>query len=531
MTCPNDLSLSIYCDGEASQEEAARIALHLGRCGVCRALGAQLRTENIAVGAAFQTAIPASPAWSWVLRLLVGAVVFVPLGFEALVKWSPSLPTSLGWVLSWGTASVLLSATRAWGSIGSDGLLLAFVGFSTTCTAFVALLLLLAWRRSGVLRAVAVAFLLCLGVFFPSRAQALTLRNAEGSTIEVGAHEVVVDTMFLSGKKVLISGVVDGDVFVAAERVEVQGTVRGNLFVVAQATEVSGTVEGAFFVGGQDVELLGRAQGGIYAVGENVFLNETSQVTKSAYLSGESIRTRGRVGRELVFAAARVTLMGEVEHSVTGFSGRFSLADGARVGGDLHVVVPAQDASVVHSGARVEGQTTVRVDESDDEEAAWTSRLVLVLLHVLAVLSMASVISALFPALTPRAPTSSLAALKAMGVGFVVLVATPVVIVLLALTLVGLPLAGVVLGGYGLLLFLASVVVASFVADYVPWPEQLPSLLRVGLTLIALLSVFQIPVVGGGISFLVMLLGMGAIVQQCRALYLHQGARAEAAEV
>ena len=46
MSCPDELTLSIYADGELPEARARRVAAHLEGCASCRALVASLEQEN-----------------------------------------------------------------------------------------------------------------------------------------------------------------------------------------------------------------------------------------------------------------------------------------------------------------------------------------------------------------------------------------------------------------------------------------------------------------------------------------------------
>ena len=47
MSCPTELTLSIYADGELPEDEAHRIVAHLEACATCSALFTALEHENV----------------------------------------------------------------------------------------------------------------------------------------------------------------------------------------------------------------------------------------------------------------------------------------------------------------------------------------------------------------------------------------------------------------------------------------------------------------------------------------------------
>ena len=105
-------------------------------------------------------------------------------------------------------------------------------------------------------------------------------------------------------------------------------------------------------------------------------------------------------------------------------------------------------------------------------------------------------------------------ALLAGGVGLVTLVATPIIAVLIALTVIGLPI-----GIFGLLLwmvgvYIAKVAVAQFVSARIVGvtdkPRHYALTLALGLALV--IVVVNLPFVGGLFNFVLTVLGLGVLV-------------------
>jgi hypothetical protein len=193
------------------------------------------------------------------------------------------------------------------------------------------------------------------------------------------------------------------------------------------------------------------------------------------------------------------------------------------VGGDFHVTVPAEDAAEIDEGATVAGETIVDVDEELDHERRaflYPGFYVGVLAKAFALLLMGLLLVTFFPSLRPSAPESSGEVLRDMGIGFVALLATPVAVVLVALTVIGIPIALVVAAVYGLLLFVSTLVVADFAGQRLPIGDERRVFLRTALALLVILFVVEIPFIGGGLHFLVLIFGFGCLVMHLRNLYM-----------
>jgi hypothetical protein len=133
------------------------------------------------------------------------------------------------------------------------------------------------------------------------------------------------------------------------------------------------------------------------------------------------------------------------------------------------------------------------------------------------------VAAALFVLLLPRFMAEAAAAigrkpLASLGLGLAILVCVPFVAVVLVITIIGIPLALLLMALYLLVLFLGWVTSALFVAQrglQTLRPGRPATrgwqLLALLLGLIALWLVKQIPLVGGLVGLLVLLVGIGAL--------------------
>jgi cytoskeletal protein CcmA (bactofilin family) len=398
-------------------------------------------------------------------------------------------------------------------------MLVSFAGFVGTSCLVVAALGALTLRRHAWVGA-SIAAIVLVGVMAPC-AHAAEVRNKEDATVQIAADESIDDTVFLSGKTVIVAGVVDGDVFAAAERVEVTGTVRGNLYCAGETLSVSGVVAGNVHAVGKSVEINAQISGSAFLAGQNVTLAEAGAVSHDAYLAGELLRVKGHVGRGLYFGGQGMEISGSIARSVRGGAKRFAVSAGGSIGGDVHVTVPAADAAQIDSGAQVNGETTIDVKvETEDRPFAAFGFYLGVVARTLALLLLGLLLAALFPTLVPATPRTSLEALRNIGIGFVVAVATPVALLIVAMTVIGIPIAigaGLV---YALLMYLSTLVVAYFAAQWALHPAGWRAVLWTGLGLLVILLVVEIPVVGPGLSFLVHLFGVGCLVMHLRGRFV-----------
>ena len=141
-----------------------------------------------------------------------------------------------------------------------------------------------------------------------------------GQEVDVPAGETVQGDLIASAGTVRIDGRVDGDLVATGGRVTVAGTVTGDVLAAAGTTTISGQVDGDVRLASGRALVEGR-------VGEDLLIG-AGQAT---------VASGARVGGDLIFGAGRMQMNGAVAGSVVGSTGNYSRA--GSVGGSERVTV------------------------------------------------------------------------------------------------------------------------------------------------------------------------------------------------
>jgi len=307
--------------------------------------------------------------------------------------------------------------------------------------------------------------------------------SRSGGTVTVGPDETVDGDLQAFGGTVVVEGTVTGDVEAFAGNVVIDGTVEGDVDASGGNIEIGGTVGGSVNAGGGSVQITDGAQ----------------------------------IGGNLNAGASSVTIGGVVEGNADVGAERITLGPNAQIGGDL-----TYDGELARAdGATVSGS----VSQSDDLQVgpstpgftlpsgAFTIYGVLVNLLAGAVLLVA------FPRFsTAVADEVTDDPLRSGLVGLLALVAIPIVLVALLITIVGIPLSLAGLIAY-LFLVWAGALYGRYAAGR--WllaqagRERRWLALLVGVLGVALLKL--VPILGDLVEAAVVLLGLGALVVSIRA--------------
>ncbi len=527
MSCFPELIYSIYADGELPEEEARQVKLHLATCPRCLALVNALRAENRVLSEMLQETeevpIPAlaRPAWSggivWVAVFLLGAAAGLRAAFRLLQDYSP--PAGAEWLNPFTTDfqwSVFFSGVFYFFQEGAAMLDL----LSTTISAVLFGLLVLVgglWllrRRPATISAL-VMLLLAVGLATP--AQALEVRR--GRTVTLPAGQTVDDTLVAIGETVLIDGTVTGDLIATGSRIVVKGTVQGDAMLCGQTMDVEGTVAGNVYGFGQSLNLRGAVARNGYALTQTFQLHSAARVDQNLLALGKGLSVDGNVGRDVLGYAETADLRGNVGRDLRAYGRRVALLAPARVGGNLTAYVPRKQDLQVDSGATVAGKTETILRAARAPNYLRPGFYFWQAVRLVAALVTGLLFYWLFPSLFAVQLETGGAVLRTMGVGFLVLVATPVAAVLALITLIGLPIGLLALAAWGLGLYLAKILVAYALGQRLlraseGQPRSMAHTLLVGLGIV--IVAVNIPYLGGPIHFLLILLGLGAAFTEVR---------------
>jgi hypothetical protein len=269
----------------------------------------------------------------------------------------------------------------------------------------------------------------------------------------VTADDVVREDLYAVGGRTIVEGVVQGDLIVLTGEVIVTGTVEGDIVgLVGGPVRLGGEVGESVLVAAVSLETTGR-------VGADVsgFVGEArvgGEVGRDVLVTGGEVEVSARVGRDVRSQAWRLIVNGEVGRDIAARVDDMVLGEAARITGD--VTFRASDEARVSPAATVGGALV----QAQVLAPVWAQALTR-LLGWLSVLGFVVAGVALFWVFRGTGPRAVRVARERPGrsalVGLGVLVVPPIVALPLFLTLVGLPVALLILLCWVLGLFLGPI--------------------------------------------------------------------------
>jgi len=385
----------------------------------------------------------------------------------------------------------------------------------------------------------AIILLLSPIVFFSvaRSVSAQTIVNPKKNVI-LSSDQVVNSDYVAAGNSVDIAGTVNGDVYVAAGTVIVDGTVNGDLLAAGGSVAVKGNVTGSVRILGGNMIVTGNIGKNLSTAGGSLTLISTARIAGNIVSAGGMLTLDGFVNKDVRVAGGQIILGNVVGGNVLAYARQFSISPNANIAGDL--TYWTNQKAEIASGAVINGKITQ--NELPKNAASQTrpikfASMVPGLAGFVAFLKIISLVASfivgiIFIKLLPVYSQKVISAVKKgfwknVGIGLLIAIVTPIAIVLLFITVVGMPFAifsGMV---FAIALYLARVfaalVIGQWAIKYFSKNSHLNWSLLIGLIIYAVLS--MIPVLGWIFSAIFTTGGLGAILTEKKQSYIQLRAK------
>jgi hypothetical protein len=312
-------------------------------------------------------------------------------------------------------------------------------------------------------------------------------------------------------------------VFMASESQIVDKPVNGDLMVAGSQVKITSNISGDVYAAGGQVDITGTVGGNLVVVGGNI--NVSGKVTKNIITAGGQIKLSdtAELGGYLLAGGGSVDLNGRFSGPVKIGAGTLSVGDKAVINGDLEADINKSDISQtskilgekkiqIHETKKVEKETlptpSFKYFNYPREVFSFLSKLLILL--VLVKLFAKKIIESN----TKRSLWSNL------GLGLIVLVVTPFLSLMLLISVVGIPLSGIIFSLYLIIISLSKVIASILFGEYISKKAYLKTKNQYLLASVALLLLSiagMIPIAGILVKLFLLLFGLGALSWSLRS--------------
>ncbi len=349
---------------------------------------------------------------------------------------------------------------------------------------------------------------LVLAVFSPAAA----LDTRAGPSARVGQGETVDDDLYLTGGRVSVDGRIRGDLVAIGGLIRVRGQVDGDVLALAGTIEVSGPVGASIRAAGGSIVIEGPVGGDAVVAGGSAEIEPQARIRRDLAVAAGNVALRGTVGRNVKVAGGRVEIAGTVDGNVVVRGGEVVILPSATVRGNL--TYSSDQPVTIAPGARVLGTVTQEpypVRPVPSRRTLRGFRIAFGVFDFIWMLVLGLVMVAVLPSgVQATANTMRDRVWASLGSGLLLLIAIPVAVIVLFVIVIGIPVALVLLLAHILALFVSHAAAGLAIGQVVAVRLSRYAQVAIGIAIIALAT--HLPFVGLLLRFLIIALGLGAVV-------------------
>lgn len=346
-------------------------------------------------------------------------------------------------------------------------------------------------------------------------ADAIDWLATESYIVEEG-ERIDSETWVYTGSSEL-AGEFSRDIFLLSETGELTGDFAKNIWAMGINMRFDGECAEMLRLAGRTLRVAGNAKGGAMLAGETVKVAGSAVIGDKLFILGGDVIVDGVCEGDVKIIGNRVTLGGNFAGNVDISGNDIVVKSSTVIEGDLSY--QSQRELMLPRGASLAGEL-IRIAPEPVERDTFQLFLATVFRQFfwyIAALIVGIPFIYLFEPLAANAMLGlRLAPWRCMLLGFAVAILTPLFALALMGVIIGIPLGMLLLGSYGVLLFIARFPIAMFFGSLIfrfKRPQHRSAMI---LPLAAGLGVFYvltaIPVVGGTLYFIFTVYGVGALL-------------------
>ncbi len=360
--------------------------------------------------------------------------------------------------------------------------------------------------------------LLVLIGFYPLSTQALNVKSAEG--VFIPQDKVVEGNFYVAAKNITVEGVIDGDLIVAAQSINIKGKVTGDIISLSQGLQVDGEVSGNIrSISTNYANINSRIGKNVNILSNNLVIGEKADITWNVLMGTVLSEVKGTIRGELNGFTNNLKVSGIINNNINlrindkekNLGNNIQLSEESKINGDLNYLA-AKTLNIDKNKVRGSINFTEKSFQKNTKEVLWD-----LLVAIFSALVLGLVIVSLFKKFTQKTLLNIEKNWnKNLLFGLLTLIITPIIAILLAITLIGLPLSIIVILLWLISLYVAKVVFGIYLGYLLR--THLFKIKKINLNMSLLLGVplawilFSIPVVGRVLSILSILIILGTLL-------------------
>ena len=521
----DEMTCLLYLDGQLDSVRAGQLASHAQGCAECRRLLHALERESAHLREALTEEAESVPAhllapperqvgsWAWIVSFGLATAGAWTLWTGFVEPWQQQL-NDAGFGGGNLLAMLFFSGVfwEGWGTMATMLQVLATISLGILA----AVVFRRQWRRllgagSGPGMTLWIAASLAVILALPPAAGAAEIQHKHGSYTLAEGQTVANDLILLGIGTARIDGTVDGDLIMFGQSLTINGRVKGDVISFTHSLRIYGEVEGDVRSITNSIVLRGTVGKNVMIIAETVETESAGRVNGSLMAFYQTGTLEARAERDVMVFADTTALNGYIGGSAQLRGRSLSIGPSAEILGKTKW--SGQKEAQVDGAAKLasplEFELRKRAPDYASPRFYWRQAL-----RWGAAFVFGLVVLLVAPGFFDDAVRSSRRYGAAIGFGALALVSTPILAIIVCITIVGIAVA---LGGllaWALALYASQVFVGAWLGEKLLGDGAGTAALlgRLALGLLVIRVAGNIPYAGGWIWFAVILWGMGAIV-------------------
>lgn len=367
---------------------------------------------------------------------------------------------------------------------------------------------------------------LILGLSLVLLFSAISVSAAEFIFPEKEGGSVIINeglkNVYAAGNVVSINSNIEKGLYVGGNTINLNADVNGTFCAGGGTIIVKGNVSGTMHAGGGSIFIEGAIGEDLFVGGGDVNLTETSSVGGDLIVGAGKITIDGPIGGSILLGAEEAIINNKVAGNVKVKVDKLELGDNAEIVGNLEYTSKEEteiDKSKVLGEIIFHQKETVKAGLFGKPKILLGLLTLGLLLKFLSAIAIGLIFVYLLKKFTKEIVKESLRKFwPNLGIGFGSLVLTPVACILLAISVIGLWVAGIIGAIYVLLLVVSSVFASIILGTLLikvltKKQEYVIDWRAVVVGVIVMKLVIFIPFVGWLAIFIFFLMAFGALVQ------------------
>lgn len=348
--------------------------------------------------------------------------------------------------------------------------------------------------------------------------------------IIVSKNEVIDNDYLKTSDSVRISGTINGDAYIAAGTIDVDGNINGDLLAAGGNILITGTVKNDIRIAGGNLTISGAKVGGnITVIGGQILIDKSTSIAGSIVGAGGNLSILGPVGRGVTIGGGQVTIGNNIGGDILAGVGTLSVLNDVNVKGNLTYY--SEEKAIISDNASISGKIRHEIiptpyPKSEVKSPSPIGIFGLLILFKVSDLIMLFILGLLTLIFLPKYSSTAKDYIKSnpimsLVIGVLAMFLTPIILIALLMTGIGIPLSLFLLVVYLAALWYARIFGIMTIGEIIS--QKLDKKIGskwsyvIGIIVYAVLGV--IPVISFFSDLLILLLGFGSMMYTKKYYY------------